>query len=109
MTLAFPKPKKRTKSRVKTLKASLHLMRVKQLPCVVCGVSPCDAHHCRSDSFGGGRASDYATIPLCKEHHQVGPDAFHANKGKWERENGPDWSYISEMLEMLGIDTSKDF
>lgn len=53
-----------------------HMARVKQLPCVLClevygqHVEGCDAHHIREGQGMGGRADDYLTIPLCKEHHQ---------------------------------------
>ncbi len=45
---------------------------IKQLDCVICQhkigtrISPCDAHHVGT----GADRSDWAIVPLCKEHHQ---------------------------------------
>lgn len=105
----FPKPTKSRKKAVKTSAGKLYMVAVKGLPCVACGRDgPSEAHHTRSDSFGGRRASDFAVIPLCLECHRVGPNAFHNNKGYWEDRNGKDWSFIPDVLEILGIDTDVD-
>ena len=51
---------------------SEYLVRVKNCRCVICwyrlGVktSPCDAHHIGT----GAEHDDFATVALCKEHHQ---------------------------------------
>lgn len=80
---------------------------VKQLPCVICGApAPSDAHHCThrpnaDEPHGytripsaGKRSGDRDTIPLCKRHHQNGPEAIHNGKESWRRKHGPDYSYI---------------
>lgn len=87
-----------------------HMGMIKMQRCCGCGKpGPNEAHHCRSDSFGGKRASGYATISLCPDCHRLGVNAFHRNKGGWEAEHGPDWSFIPVMLELLGIDINVDF
>ena len=58
---------------------SKHLERVHEIPCVVClhmgliPVFPTYAHHLESIRDG---LSDYASIPLCRDHHQ-GPNGVH--------------------------------
>lgn len=48
------------------------IMRVKSLPCGVCGTHPpCDAHHILEN---GRRISHYAVIPLCRPCHDQVPN-----------------------------------
>ncbi len=91
---------KRTMRRVRTHKAHAHLGEVKSLPCAICGRwGPSDAHHVRSDSLGRPRSNDFATIPLCKECHQTGPEAFHNGKSSWEDRNCKDYALIPQTLQ----------
>jgi len=109
--MMYPKPIKRKKVKtgmkrkmriVKTHKAALHLMNVKGQPCADCGCSgPVEAHHCRSDSFGGKRSNDFATIPLCEECHRTGPHAFHNGKASWEDRNSKDYALIPQTLQAI--------
>lgn len=53
-------------------KAQRHMGRVKDLGCLVCRLmgmpdTPAEAHHLIES---GRRVSDFATIPLCPEHHR---------------------------------------
>jgi hypothetical protein len=54
-----------------------YLNYINQLPCVVCGQSPCDPHHPISRGAWG---SDYYSISLCRQHHTeahtIGRDTF---------------------------------
>ena len=73
-----------------------YMMAVKALPCAICGAPPpSDAHHCIHDRHGTSKASDFDTIPLCKAHHQIGPDAIHNGKETWREKYGADHSYIT--------------
>jgi ERF superfamily len=49
-----------------------HLAYVAAQPCVVCGRSPCDAHHLKfaQPRSLGRKVSDEFTVPLCRNHHQ---------------------------------------
>ena len=49
-----------------------HLAFVAAQPCIVCGRSPCDAHHLKfvQPRSLGRRVSDEFTVPLCRDHHQ---------------------------------------
>ena len=79
------------------------LHRIKQLPCVICKAPPpSDAHHCIHDRYSQAKAPDKETIPLCKPHHQDGPDAIHNGKETWRKKYGPDHGYLKEVDDMLG-------
>lgn len=70
---------------------------VKRLPCCICGASPpSDAHHPISGRYGTRKAPDASVIPLCKAHHQWGPEAIHNGKSGWEARHGPDTDYIEQ-------------
>jgi hypothetical protein len=61
------------------MSAKAHLERVRSLRCVVCATmgviqsDPTEAHHVESVRDG---LSDYATVALCRSHHQ-GPNGVH--------------------------------
>ena len=109
MTLAFPKPERRKKSRKGFAPKSrkppaseadkAHLMAVKGLPCCICGAPPpSQAHHCISGRWGSHKPDHRQTIPLCIEHHQNGPKAIHNGKKPWEKKHGKDTDYIAETI-----------
>lgn len=81
--------------------SQIYMQTVKHLPCVCCGVSPCDAHHQHHDRFGTDKASDWDVIPLCKAHHQDGPEAIHNGKETWREKWGADHSYIPQVRMMV--------
>ena len=82
-----------------------YMARVKMLPCVICGAAPpSDAHHVICDRYGTSKASDFDTIPLCKNHHQIGPDAIHNGKASWVEKYGPDHAYIDIVKQQLDIE-----
>jgi len=56
-----------------------HLRFIAERPCLVCGSSPCDAHHIKfadarvlkpQSSNIGMKADDRFTLPLCRRHHE---------------------------------------
>ena len=66
-----------------------HLNWVKTLPCLVCGMTPCDAHHIkRGWLMGGVTPSDNRAIPLIREYHSLlhskGELRFLYDLGGWE-------------------------
>lgn len=72
-----------------------YMRAVKRLPCAVCGAPPpSDAHHCIHDRYGVRKASDCSVIPLCKTHHQDGPEAIHNGKETWRAKHGADHGFI---------------
>lgn len=79
-----------------------YMQAVKSLPCAVCGASPpSDVHHVIHDRYGSRKASDFETIPLCKAHHQNGPDAIHNGKETWREKYGPDHGYIARTKNQI--------
>ena len=79
------------------------MRRVKALPCVICGSTPpSDAHHCIHDRYGSRKASDFDVIPLCKAHHQDGPEAIHNGKQTWRDKHGPDHAFLPLVKRLLG-------
>jgi hypothetical protein len=94
--LKQPKPERGT------AKARAHIARVKQLPCVICRKpGPSDAHHVICDRYGTRKASDFEVIPLCKAHHQDGPEAIHNGKASWVEKHGPDHEFLEAVRRML--------
>lgn len=82
-----------------------YMMAVKTLPCVVCGIEPSEAHHCRcrppydersiyqrmpSNLKSGPRD----TIPLCTKCHR-GANGYHTSPATWRERNGPDYRFIA--------------
>lgn len=82
-----------------------HMGRVKMLPCVVCNAPPpSDAHHVIHGRYGGRKASDFETIPLCKAHHMDGPDAIHNGKRTWGERFGMDYGFLPVVAAILADD-----
>jgi len=70
-----------------------YMGRVAALGCVVCrrmgyGPSPALVHHIRTGIGMGRRASNFDTIPLCKEHHQGMTGIHGMGRKAWERHIG---------------------
>lgn len=80
-----------------------YMRTVKCLPCAVCGSPPpSDAHHVICGRYGSKRASDFDVIPLCKAHHQNGPDAIHRSKRRWIELFGLDTDYLDRTRRLVG-------
>lgn len=93
------------KSRPKSRSAAkrTHIEAVKRMPCAVCGApGPSDAHHAICDRYSQRRAPDTFCVPLCKDHHQNGPEAIHQDKTAWVRRWGPDWAFLPSIYAALG-------
>lgn len=57
-----------------------YVATVKEMPCACCGkAGPSSAHHLRSSTGAGMRASDWLVIPLCWDCHQ-GPHGVHGDR-----------------------------
>lgn len=55
------------------LRDKAYLKAVRDMPCVICGATPCDPAHFRA-GLGGGiglKPSDARVFPLCHTHHRV--------------------------------------
>jgi hypothetical protein len=62
--LALPEPRR--------VRDREHIRRVATQACLVCGRTPCDAHHLRFTQSRalGRKVSDEFTVPLCRGHHR---------------------------------------
>ncbi len=97
--LAKQSPKRKAyRASAARLEAVEHMLRVKALPCVVCGAAPpTEAHHCT----GGGMArDDWAVLSLCKPCHL----RYHARKRTWIAENGQDFELLPRVYAILGYE-----
>ena len=80
-------------------KANNHMLKIKSLPCGVCGQSPpSDAHHIKE---GNRRVSHFATIPLCKSCHQDGHNGIHGEKAMWRIFKKTELLVLAETVEKL--------
>ena len=81
-----------------------YLARVRNLPCVVCGAVPSEAHHPKGLEFcgKGQKASDHDAFPLCPACHRTGPGAFHAiGSRSWEAIHGPQRDHLARTRAIL--------
>jgi hypothetical protein len=56
-----------------------HLARVHEIPCVICGAVPVEAHHAREGMGMAQRGSDWMVAALCGPCHR-GPMGVHGDK-----------------------------
>ena len=56
-----------------------HLARVHEIPCVVCGASPVEAHHAREGQGMAMRGTDWLTAALCADCHR-GDHGIHGDR-----------------------------
>lgn len=57
----------------------VHMGKVKQMPCAICGGSPVEVHHIREGQGMAQRAGNFLTIPLCQQCHR-GEQGVHGDK-----------------------------
>ena len=104
---AEPRKRSRTKGIVKAALTLLeprrvrdrdHVRYVATKPCLVCGRSPCDAHHLRfaQSRALGRKVSDEFVVPLCRGHHREVHGC--GNEGNWWRGTGVDALAVARML-----------
>lgn len=76
---------------------SLHILRIKNMPCGVCDASePSDAHHILENSR---RISHFAVIPLCKSCHQDNHNGIHGRKAMWKVMRKTELQVLAETIE----------
>lgn len=81
-----------------------YMLSVKGERCCICdALPPSDAHHPIHDRYGTAKVSGFLCIPLCKPHHQDGPEAIHNGKETWRKKHGPDHGYVAQtQIAILG-------
>ncbi len=75
--------------------ARAHLLRVKEMNCVICGQSgPGDAHHIE-------QRLHYLTLPLCKDCHTGGFSGIHGQKRAWTVRKMTELDALNETIRRL--------
>jgi hypothetical protein len=73
----------------------LHLARIKDMPCGVCGqAGPSDAHHVEQHM-------QYLCIPLCKDCHQGSHNGIHGRRSIWNVMKKNELSVLNETIRRL--------
>ena len=73
----------------------LHLARIKDMPCGVCGqAGPSDAHHIEQHM-------QYLCIPLCKDCHQGSHNGIHGRRSIWNVMKKNELSVLNETIRRL--------
>jgi hypothetical protein len=73
----------------------LHLARIKDMPCGVCGqAGPSDAHHFEQHM-------QYLCIPLCKDCHQGSHNGIHGRRSIWNVMKKNELSVLNETIRRL--------
>lgn len=80
-----------------------YMRRIKEQDCIACGASaPCDCHHIREGQGVGMRASNFLTIPLCKECHQ-GEFSIHMDKRNFENVYGSELTLLAKTIGVMNV------
>jgi hypothetical protein len=67
-----------------------YLRLIRQLDCIRCHRSDTEPHHCTTGRFSQSKVSDYETIPLCRDCH----DLWHRHPSVWLSTHNPDVDYL---------------
>lgn len=78
-----------------TASERLHLAKIKEMPCGVCGASgPSDAHHIVQHQ-------QYLCIPLCKDCHQGSFNGIHGQARIWKVYKQDEMTVLNETIRLL--------
>ena len=79
----------------------MHMQRVKELPCSVCGhPGPSDAHHILEGRTPGRKSPNFLCIPLCKDCH-TGPKGIHGDRSMWKIYKATELQCLADTIERL--------
>jgi hypothetical protein len=80
----------------------LHIARVKELDCAVCGAhGPSDAHHILAGRTPGRKSPGFCVIPLCKDCHQGSFNGIHGQRRMWEVVKVSELDCLAATIERL--------
>ena len=81
-------------------KSPVHLARIRQMDCCVCGsLAPSFAHH-MMQGRGGTKVSDFLTMPLCYACHKGG-GGIHEGKNQWKIHKMDEYSAMAKTVQAL--------
>jgi hypothetical protein len=73
-----------------------HFLKVKSMPCGVCGAAgPSDAHHIE-------QGLHFLCIPLCKDCHQGPHNGIHGRRAMWNVLKKTELSVLNDTIAELG-------
>jgi hypothetical protein len=73
----------------------LHIAKIKEMPCGVCGqAGPSDAHHIEQHK-------QYLCIPLCKDCHQGSHNGIHGRRSIWNVLKKSELSVLNDTIRAL--------
>lgn len=79
----------------KTAVERMHIARIKEMPCGVCGAEgPSDAHHIEQESH-------LTCVPLCKDCHQGSFNGIHGQARIWKVLRKDELSVLNETIRDL--------
>jgi 5-methylcytosine-specific restriction endonuclease McrA len=80
----------------------LHIARVKEMACAVCGAhGPSDAHHIIAGRTPGRKSPGFCVIPLCKDCHQGSFNGIHGQRRMWEVVKVSELDCLAATIERL--------
>ena len=93
-------------TKAKTKRQKEHLKKTSELGCLICLMQcnpfvPCELHHIRDMTGMGTRSSDFEVIPLCVNHHRIGPESFHENSKGFSKKWGSQKELLQRTLKLL--------
>lgn len=77
-----------------------HLARVHEIPCVVCGAIPVEAHHAREGQGMAQRGSDWLVAALCPDCHR-GSRGLHGDKSMMRIHKFDELDLVAMTLERI--------
>jgi len=80
--------------------ASIHMERVAQLPCCVCGAHGVHVHHILQGRTPGRKAPDWLVLPLCPSCH-TGTHGIHGNQAMLKAQKLTEFQLLNDTLEKL--------
>jgi hypothetical protein len=79
-----------------------------RMGCIVClkefgEYSEPEMHHLRDGRGMGHKKKHHETIPLCPQHHRLGPVGigFHTDRTEWQVRHGTERDLLEEVNELL--------
>tara|TARA_R100000315_G_scaffold61565_1_gene40370 strand:+ start:487 stop:798 length:312 start_codon:yes stop_codon:yes gene_type:complete len=87
----------------------IHMEKISRLGCLICRKQgrmfvPAELHHIRDMTGMGTRSSHFEVIPLCVNHHRIGPKSFHENSKGFSKKWGTQRELLKETLDLLSQD-----
>lgn len=89
----------------------IHMGKVADLGCIICGNNQVVIHHITTLRKGyGSKSSNYQVLPLCVRHHdaKIKGESIHEGVKEWEKKYGTQIELLEQVYKRLGV-TEKDF